>query len=581
MRSLLFYVLWGCSGNTPSSSPDVPATSSTHSTDSTSGSTSRATTETSTVQPQVKQQAVQPVFEQKGPNGTNMDQGQKHPPLPADNPAWDWDAQSFVPDFGWYGEHSWADVRMRVVGHLAMAYRDLARAHLLNVDWQNATATMQEMVQTLEGIDTKTSKHAEDIRSILLDSAKRDLLILGALQGNNDFPTTSPDALIHWRIEYWKLAQQNTPVSLQEIESCQQELATRFSTTTVSAIDDFDNFTDRHTLRSELFEAYVQSLDPLLPADLRWGYWRPAEIQRQAAALWMAFDTLKLNYETPQISTLPMASEWWLSDDDPILQQDFHQTLSALHIQNPIFTPSVFSNRLRDQQLDVSVEQLGRLPTGDSIIDVGGQPGPMGIGTLMKLDVSDPDHKEWLKNYSLKLNQTISSAPTQTVKICSEAIQTLDAHSHGSRFYNVKQFRNACTRQLARLGHYTEALTVFESSFPLHHQDWACPNREGLLLVLMGRLEFLSGDDSKGLTTLQRSIKASLLFLTQVDEAEQGLITTPKPPMMKMIGPKTPNGHSNPHNAPHLPQKEAQKHPQKRPQNRPLNLPLKEDSKER
>jgi hypothetical protein len=167
------------------------------------------------------------------------------------------------------------------------------------------------------------------------------------------------------------------------------------------------------------------------------------------------------------------------------------------------------------------------------------------------------------------------------VKICSEAIQTLDAHSHGSRFYNVKQFRNACTRQLARLGHYTEALTVFENSFPLHHQDWACPNREGLLLVLIGRLEFLSGDDSKGLTTLQRSINASLLFLTQIDEAEQGLITTPKPPMMKMIGPKTPNGHSNKHNATHLPQKDPQKHPQKHPQNRPQNRPLKEDSKER
>ena len=63
--------------------------------------------------------------------GQNMDQGQQHPPLPADNPAWDWDAQSFVPDFGWYGEHSWTDVRMRVVGHMSMGYRDLARIHIL------------------------------------------------------------------------------------------------------------------------------------------------------------------------------------------------------------------------------------------------------------------------------------------------------------------------------------------------------------------------------------------------------------------------------------------------------------------
>ena len=74
--------------------------------------------------------SVQPVFTQgKGEMGKNLDQGQKHPLFPADNPAWEWDAQSFVPDFGWYGEHSWTDVRMRVVGHMAMAYRDLVGSH--------------------------------------------------------------------------------------------------------------------------------------------------------------------------------------------------------------------------------------------------------------------------------------------------------------------------------------------------------------------------------------------------------------------------------------------------------------------
>ena len=534
--------LWACSGDQPPLPPETESNSITSN-----------TSKPVTIQTPSKQQAVQPVFEQKGHTGTNMDQGQKHPPLPADNPAWEWDAQSFVPDFGWYGEHSWADVRMRVVGHLAMAYRDLIRVHILNLNWDQASNTMQAMVQTLESIDTKTSKHAEDIRSILLDSAKRDLLILGALQGNNDFPTTSPDTLIHWRIEYWKLAQQKNPASLHAIENCQRELAKRFGTTTVSAIDDFDNFTDRHKLRSELFEAYVQSLDPLLPADLRWGYWRPAEIKRQAASLWMAFDTLKPTYDTPQISTLPMGSEWWLAESNPILQQAFHKILTGLHTQNPIFTPSFFSNRLRDQQLDLSVEQLGRLPTGDSIIDVGGQPGPMGIGTLMKLDVSDPDHKQWLTKYGQQLKEQLSSDPTQSVAICSEAIQTLNAYTHGSRFYNVKQFRNACTRQLARLGHYTEALTIFKQSFPLHHQDWACPNREGLLLVIMGRLEFLSGDNSTGITTLEQSIAASLEFLNKVEQAENGTITTPKPPMMKMIGPTKPNAQGNKHNPTHQP----------------------------
>ena len=71
----------------------------------------------------------------KGPPGPpptggaapDLDQGQQHPPLPADNPVWDWDAGGFVPEYGWYGEHSWADVRMRVAGHISAAGRDKAR----------------------------------------------------------------------------------------------------------------------------------------------------------------------------------------------------------------------------------------------------------------------------------------------------------------------------------------------------------------------------------------------------------------------------------------------------------------------
>ena len=113
--------------------------------------------------------------------GQNMDQGQKHPPLPADNPAWDWDAQSFVPDFGWYGEHSWTDVRMRVVGHMAMAYRDLEESTFYKRTGTLAILVYQEMIQTLQAIDTASSKFADEIRMVLLKSAERDVQILRAL----------------------------------------------------------------------------------------------------------------------------------------------------------------------------------------------------------------------------------------------------------------------------------------------------------------------------------------------------------------------------------------------------------------
>ena len=246
----------------------------------------------------------------------------------------------------------------------------------------------------------------------------------------------------------------------------------------------------------------------------------------------MALDTLKKEYEQPDTSLLTTPDKWWLSDNSSILKGVFYNRLNELHTQQAIFTPSYFSYRLRDQQLDLSPEQLGRLPTGDSIIDVGGQPGPMGIGTLMKLDVSDPEHNDWLVNFGKRLSNVIESTPDKALSICQEAITTLDSYSHGSRFYNVKQFRNACTRQLARLGHYEEALSIFKESFPLHHQDWACPNRKGLLQVILGRLEFSAGDTDEGIMTLQQSIQSSKDFLENVSLAQQGLITTPKPPMM-------------------------------------------------
>ena len=92
---------------------------------------------------------------------------------------------------------------MRVVGHMAMAYRDLARVHILQTKWDSAIQTYQEMIQTLKEIDTTTSKFADEIRLVLLQSAERDKAILQALSSNSKFPNLPKDSLMHWRIEYF------------------------------------------------------------------------------------------------------------------------------------------------------------------------------------------------------------------------------------------------------------------------------------------------------------------------------------------------------------------------------------------
>ena len=541
MPSFLTLSIWlGCS-STPSESPTIASTTK----------NTVVSTPTPSKSNNTQQKSVQPVFENNG----NLDKGQKHPPLPADNPAWEWDAQGFVPDFGWYGEHNWSDVRMRVVGHLAMGFRDLARFHLLQGDWKQAISTHERSIKTLSNINTQPSKFAEEIRNILLQSFQRDLQILQALQGNGEFPQTELDSLIHWRIQVWKLQRENPDIN--NIEKIQSELKNRFSEPTVSKIDDFDNFVDRHKLRTELFQAYVDSLDPLLPSDLRWGYWRPTEIQRQAGALWLTLEAMKSD-SSPIATNLFTPESWWMGEDSKRLTHPFTQSLLSIKEKSNHFTSSYYAWLLNDQRPDFSPEQFGRLPTGDSIIDVGGQPGPMGIGTLMKLDLSDNTHNQWLTTYGTQLK---TATPSEMVELCTNAINELNAHTHGSRFYNVKQFRNGCTRQLARMGHYKEAKTIFDGSFPLHHQDWACPNREGLLLVILGRLTALSESTDAGIQTLEQSIQSGLNFLKQVDDAEQGIITEPKPPMMKMQGPP-PNGHQRKNQHPnHPPQQRGPSQP--------------------
>jgi hypothetical protein len=58
----------------------------------------------------------------------------------------------------------------------------------------------------------------------------------------------------------------------------------------------------------------------------------------------------------------------------------------------------------------------------------------------------------------------------------------------------VKQARNAGVRALASRGAYREARTLLASSWPLHAQDWACPDRAAILRAIEGRLLLVERD---------------------------------------------------------------------------------------
>jgi len=167
-----------------------------------------------------------------------------------------------------------------------------------------------------------------------------------------------------------------------------------------------------------------------------------------------------------------------------------------------------------------TVEGLGGMPTGDTLIDVGGEPGPKAIGRLEKLSLEDPKHRQWVEDTVYVLNARLRESPGAMVSLIKSRVDQLNSFKHGSRYYNIKQLRNEGVRVLARSGHYDLARQILAMNFPLHHQDWECPNREGILVALDGRLAALQGD-SLASSRLAEARAISDAFLKQVDTADQ------------------------------------------------------------
>ena len=445
----------------------------------------------------------------------NFDKGQKHPPLPENNPIWDWDAKDFVPDYGWFGEHSWMDVRMRVAGHLSAAGRDKARIHAQQKDWKRAAEAYQSLANILKEIPSSSSGTSKEINTLLLNAAQRDAVVLSALAQHKELPETQ-GTLYPLRMQYFRLVEQHLQGKdiQDEIQMLKKSIDALPSTYPKLDITSFQDFHSRHALRIRLFEAYLDALDPLSISEW-WGYWTAEDINRQKKSLILSCDQL-LDNPSPEYK---------------------------LATGNPLHWPGQYIKQ-QPQPIDSSVEEFGALPTGDSLIDIGSSPGPKAIGDLMKWGLDDVDHMRWLSEASKDITTSLSEHPQKSVQAYQKHIAFLEKAKHGSRFYNVKQLRNATVRQLARSHHYQEAHLVLQDNFPLHNQDWACPNREGILLALDGRLLALDGDP-RAEETLSKAIQVGTTFLRYVDEAEKGVRKTPVPPIpkgMKLVNPpKTPN----------------------------------------
>ena len=157
---------------------------------------------------------------------------------------------------------------------------------------------------------------------------------------------------------------------------------------------------------------------------------------------------------------------------------------------------------------------------GDTLIDVGGEPGPKAIARLEKLSLEEPRHRQWVEDTVGLFNGRMKESPGAMVSLIKSRVDQLNSFQHGSRYYNIKQMLNEGVRVLARAGHYRLARQILAMNFPLHHQDWECPNREGILVALDGRLAALQGDKFAA-SRLAEARSLSDAFLKQVDTADQ------------------------------------------------------------
>ncbi len=167
-----------------------------------------------------------------------------------------------------------------------------------------------------------------------------------------------------------------------------------------------------------------------------------------------------------------------------------------------------------------TVEGLGALPTGDSWVDVAGEPGPAAIGRLEVLSLEDPAHRAWLEGEAARLQAALERDPASVRGALAQTLEHLDARPYTSRYYNLKQARNEAVRQLARAGRPDLAAALLDDAFPLHRQDLACPNRAGILRGIQGRLLGLAGDPRAD-AVMAEALRLGDAFLAEIEAVDR------------------------------------------------------------
>lgn len=402
--------------------------------------------------------------------------------IPVDNPMWS-RLSGLLDSPHMYGEASWDDVRMRVVGHLAILGRDRARSAARDDDWAGCAIRYDESAAAMRTLHLSGTT-GPPIREALVAAAERDAGLCRSLATGVE-PAASTGPIASLRARWVGLVVRSGAGKDVRTEASQLGADARaVAAPSDLSLDAFASFEERHALRVRLVQAWADTVSPFTPTEPL-DYWTATEISRAGAGIAAAADAVAAG-EKPtavgpdRLPPLPAAP--------------------------------------------YTAAELGSLVTGDSTIDTLGFAGPRAIGTLSRLGPDDPEHLPWLEQAAAALN---AAAPTEVPALVARQAAELAAYPGGIRYYAIKQLQNTAVRQLARGGHYAEALQVLAANQPLHNQDWACPDRATILIAIEARLRLLAGDATAA-ATAARGLREAEAFLAHVASRESAGGAPPK-----------------------------------------------------
>ena len=134
--------------------------------------------------------------------GVDSQAGEKHPPIPGDNPGWKNITAEFKRAPMAYGEERWDDVTMRVLGHYAQASRDLARLQVQKGELPLAKSIYSKLAERLNQLELGEAGQSRQIRQLHVQAAQShaDVIALRLSETGSTAEGLGPNATDRWRV---------------------------------------------------------------------------------------------------------------------------------------------------------------------------------------------------------------------------------------------------------------------------------------------------------------------------------------------------------------------------------------------